>query len=155
MLGSLRDDRQVALFAAATRLNEIFIFLPTVISQTVFPMLRGLHRRDRAAFDDFISAGMCVLFWVSLVYSILVSAFSGTIITVLYGEDYRAAAPVLSIYIFASVIIAMSVFFQTKYLFDDLLKVSLYGTISGALFNISANLSLSRATVRRAPLLAA
>jgi len=82
--------------------------------------------------------------WFSISIALLVTIFSGLIINTLYGKEYAHAASVLSIHIWAGVFVFLGVA-SSKYLVaENLMKISFYRTILGALSNIILNLVLIR-----------
>ena len=142
MLEYMNGDVAVGLFSVAARLTEIFVIAATVLAQTIFPAMSDLYEASLYRYNRTLSAIMFGVFWVSFIFSGLVSIFSSHIIIMIFGNRYVAAGSILSIYVFNTVTMSVSVIFTPKYILDGIANISFYGTIAGAVFSVAANLML-------------
>jgi PST family polysaccharide transporter len=67
---------------------------------------------------------------------------SHLIIRLLYSNSYAAAAPVLEVHIWASVFVFLGVAQSPWDISENLLKLSLYRTVAGAVINVAMNIFL-------------
>jgi PST family polysaccharide transporter len=142
MLGNMVNDTEVGIYAAAVRVSEIWYFIPTVVTSSIYPTLIKLYQDSEERFYDKLKQVMGYFFWGTLILSLLVSAFSNQIIDILYGRDYARAGSVLAIHIYAYVITSMWIVFSQKFIIDDTTKIYFYGMAAGAVSNIILNLWL-------------
>lgn len=142
MLGSLVDDQEVGVYAAATKISEVWYFIPSIITSSIYPVLVSLYEESRERYLDLLKQIMGLFFWGTLSLSLVVSLFSGVIIEMLYGPAYARSAGVLTIHIYAGIVTSMSIVFSQKFILDGTTKISFYGTLVGAAANIVLNLWL-------------
>lgn len=105
MLGQMLGDEAVGLYSSAANLSDAWWFLPTIVASSLYPTIiqakncdRQVYRQQMQWFYDLNSA---------LAYGLiaLVMPLSGLIITLLYTETYRSAAPVLAVYIWSTLFV--------------------------------------------------
>jgi O-antigen/teichoic acid export membrane protein len=102
MIGWLRDERAVGVYAAAYTLMLGAQIAPTMLAAALTPVFARSHRRDDAGFLAAWASGIRLVVLISLPMALVVSALSGPIIARLYGPDYASAADVLAIVIWVS-----------------------------------------------------
>jgi len=142
MLGSLVNDQEVGIYAAATKISEVWYFIPSIITSSVYPALVSLYEESKERYLDLLKKIMSLFFWGTLGLSLTVSLFSGVLIKILYGSAYAKSAGVLTIHVYAGIITSMSIVFSQKFILDGTTKISFYGTLVGAAANILLNLWL-------------
>lgn len=141
MLKVMRGDFVVGVYAAATRVSEVWYFIPTAIVSSVQPAIMKVKDQP-AVFNDRIRKLFSLMTVTAYLIGSVVALASHLIIRVLYSEDYRAAAPVLAVHVWASVFVFLGVAQSPWDLSKNLLTLSLYRTLSGALINAAMNLYL-------------
>lgn len=142
MLGSLLNEREVGIYSAVLKISELWYFIPTVVLISVYPKLISLYNENEDLYTKKLIGIMRVFFWFSLAVSIFILIFSKTIVSVLYGKEYLAAAPVLSIHIFSGIIVSMGIIFSQRFILKNQQKIFLYGTIFGGAVSIVLNFLL-------------
>jgi len=139
MLGGMSGEQAVGIYAAATRVSEIWYFIPTIVLTSIYPGFVKLYSINMAAYEHKLLRVMSLFFWLSVIGAVLVQIFSRDMIALLYGAEYAQSSQVLSIHIFSGIIVNISIIFSHRYLLKGQQKISLFGTIVGALFNILLN----------------
>ena len=139
MLAGLVNDKEVGIYAAAVRVSEVWYFIPTIITSSVYPVLVNLYEKSKEQYLNRLKQIMGMFFWGTLGLSILISLMSELIIEVLYGPAYARSAGVLTIHIYAGIITSMSIVFSQKFILDGTTRISFYGTLVGAVANILLN----------------
>ena len=142
MLAQILGEHSVGIYSAAVKLTEIWYFIPTIVATSLYPRFVELYDFDKKTYMRKLLKVMSLFFWMFLIGAIIVFFFSTKIISILYGAKYVEAVPVLSIHIFSGIMISTSIIFAHRYILRNQQKISLYGTIIGALTNISLNLML-------------
>jgi PST family polysaccharide transporter len=141
MLKMMKGETAVGLYAAATRISEVWYFIPMAIVSSVSPAIMRakddpdlFHGRLRKLFS-LMTLSACSI-------GSIVALLSGTIVRVLYSNSYSGSAPVLAVHIWASVFVFLGVAQSPWDISKNLLKLSLYRTITGAAINVVMNVYL-------------
>jgi polysaccharide transporter, PST family len=141
MLQVMRGDAAAGLYAAATKVSEVWYFIPTAIVSSVAPAIMRsktnpllYYSRLRTLFSAMILAAITIGSGVALA--------SGWIVKHLYSGAYGQAAPILAVHIWASVFVFMGVAQSPWDISENLLKLSFYRTAAGAIANIAINIVL-------------
>jgi polysaccharide transporter, PST family len=141
MLKVMQGDLAVGLYSAATRVSEVWYFIPTAIVSSVSPAIMRV-KDDPALFYGRLSKLFSLMTLAALVIGSTVALASHAIIRILYSNSYSAAAPVLAVHVWASVFVFLGVAQSPWDLSKNLLTLSLYRTLAGAVINAAMNLYL-------------
>lgn len=142
MLGQMISDRAVGVYSAATRISEAWYFIPMTLASSVAPSIFAAKETNEALYYKRIGQLLRLLALISYVVAIPMTFLSGTVITMLFGNDYAAAGPILAIHIWASVFVFMGVATSSWFVAEDLTHLSLSRTLAGAITNVVLNLFL-------------
>lgn len=142
MIGQLLGDRQVGLYSAAARISELWYFIPTAIVASVFPSIieaksyseTEYYKRLQKLFDLMVVLGFLI--------ALPMSFMSNWCVTILYGDEYKDAANVLSIHIWSGVFVFLGVASSRWFIIENLQRYYLYRTLTGAILNIILNIIL-------------
>ncbi|MFO0056007.1 MAG: polysaccharide biosynthesis C-terminal domain-containing protein, partial [Dolichospermum sp.] len=142
MLGQMVGDKAVGLYSAATRICEVWYFIPTAITSSYAPEIYASRHLSDTIYYEKLRKLIRLLSLVSITLILPISLLSGTIVTLLYGNNYSEAIPILRIQILSSwftfVGVGASPFFNEK----GLTYLSFQRTLIGAIMNIILNLFL-------------
>ena len=141
MLKVMKGDFAVGLYSAATRVSEVWYFIPAVIVSSVSPAIMKA-KGDRKLFLSRMRRLFSLVTVTAVVIGSGVALCSRFIIHALYASSYSGAAPVLAVHVWASIFVFLGVAQSPWDITDDLLKILLYRTIAGAIINIAINLVL-------------
>lgn len=139
MLGQMATVKSLGIYAVAVKLSEVFNFLPTVIAQSMLPVVVQKHQQGEEILLDTMQGvyDIMSILWFSV--ALPVSLLSPWIILKIYGEAYSDSAIVLTIYIWSqfgsNFGIARGLYINVKNIF----KASLIISFSGAIINILLN----------------
>lgn len=100
MLKHYLDVSSVGLYAAATKVTELWYFIPNIIITGLYPVLANKDMTEEKRRKRFIFL-LQILFVVSLIISFVVFLLKDYIIKIIYGVEFIAASPILAIYIFS------------------------------------------------------
>ncbi len=141
MLKTMQGDFAVGLYSAATKISEVWYFIPMAVVSSVSPAIMRVkdnpelfYARLRKLFS-LMTLSACVI-------GSAVALASHLIVRLLYSTAYRAAAPVLAVHIWASVFVFLGVAQSPWDLSRNMLRLSLYRTVAGAVINVVMNLYL-------------
>lgn len=142
MIGKMLGVASVGTYAAAVRLVELWYVIPMALTASAFPAIFEAKSMDPSVYRARLQALYDVLAWIGLGIGLIVSLFSGFIITVLYGEDYSGAAPVLALYVWSAVATFLGVASSQFLVAENYTRVSLYRTLLGMISNFLLNVWL-------------
>jgi O-antigen/teichoic acid export membrane protein len=141
MLKMMQGDFAVGLYSAATKVSEVWYFIPLAIVSSVSPAIMKakddpelFYGRLRRLFS-FMTLTACAI-------GSIVALASNFIVHILYSNSYSGAAPVLAIHIWASVFVFLGVAQSPWDISKNLLTLGLYRTVAGAIINVAMNLYL-------------
>jgi len=141
MLKVMQGDLAVGLYSAATRVSEVWYFIPVAIVSSVSPAIMKA-KDDRELFYGRLRKLFSLMTMTACIIGSIVALASHSIIRILYSSGYSGAAPVLAVHIWASVFVFLGVAQSPWDLSKNLLTLSLYRTIAGAVINVAMNLVL-------------
>lgn len=142
MLGNMIGTQEVGIYSSAAILSESLSFLPLVVCSSLYPAIikskslsTTLYQARLQSFYDLIAG---------LAYGIILLLFplTGLIITMLYGDSYQSAIPILGIYMW-SCLFSFIGLAQTKWIVNEgLQKFNLYSRLAGLISNVLLNFLL-------------
>lgn len=142
MLGQMAGDRSVGEFSAATRLVEVWYFIPISITASLFPEIINSRNLAPEQYEKRIQNLYSLMIWMSTVMAVIITFCAPLIISVFYGEQYQNAAAVLSLQAWMATAIFFGVARQKWLTAEGCLKDGLYVEVSGMVINVAANLYL-------------
>jgi PST family polysaccharide transporter len=142
MLQQMVGDREVGIYAAATRISEIWYFLPMVVTASVSPSIIKCRDANPGLFLSRLHRLYFYMAWLAIGLSLPTSLASGWIVRLLYGVQFREAGPVLAIHLWASIAVFLGVASSQYLLIEQLQKISFYRTLIGMICNVIINLML-------------
>lgn len=130
------------IYSVATKISEVWYFIPSIICTSLFPAIINARKTDKAIYEKRITRLYSLMIYLSLVIAIFISSFAGTIVSNLFGHDYLGAINVLKIQIWAGVGIFLG-YAMTQYLIaENYTKIFFAVTLLGAVSNVLLNLIL-------------
>ncbi len=106
-LSRLAGLHEAGVYAAASRLYDASLMLPTIAALSVMPTLARLFAEDRAYFRGMLASALRLALGLGLVIAFGVAALADPIIHLLYKPEMAAAAPVLRWLIFGAVLMTL------------------------------------------------
>jgi polysaccharide transporter, PST family len=140
MLGQLVGDQMVGVYSAATRISEVWYFVPGAIASSVSPGIYAAKKAgDEALYYHRISQSLRFLSLVAILIAVPMTFLSGTIISGLFGNEYAAAGPILAIHIWAAWFVFTGIGTSAWFIAEGLTHLSFQRTLIGAVINIGLN----------------
>jgi O-antigen/teichoic acid export membrane protein len=97
MLGALRDEVEVGLYAAADRLLIAPLLLPNMLNAAVYPALSRLQHTAPDQAARLARRSMLLMLALSVPLAALLYAFAPQLIQLLFGDEYLVAIPALQL----------------------------------------------------------
>ena len=108
MIGNMLNKTEVGYFATAGKFVDLIVFLPTVLVQTVTPMLVRVKENRPEEYDAKKKIFVSITTWTAIIMALIVSLSAYWLIMYTYGSNYALAIPVLQIMAFKAVGMALS-----------------------------------------------
>jgi len=142
MLGQMLGARAVGIYSAATRISELWYFVPMAIVTSASPIIMANWEQDRDAYVRKMIMLFRVMIGLSILVALPVTFFGNDVIRILYGEHYKDAGVILAIHIWAGLFVALNVSQWPAVFSEGLMIATLIRTSLGAITNVLLNLAL-------------
>ena len=142
MLGQMMGDEEVGLYTAATRISEVWYFIPMMIVASVYPAILEAKKRSESEYYKRLQQLYDLMSFLSVGMALLMTFLSTPVMIMLFGNEFAASGSVLSIHIWASVFVFLGVASGKWYLAENLQLVAFQKALFGALSNIALNFLL-------------
>jgi polysaccharide transporter, PST family len=141
MLESMAGPAAVGIYGAATRVSEVWYFVPMGIMTTVSPLITS-YRENKplyyARLQQFFS-GMAAF---SVAVSLVVTLAYSSIMAHLFGTRFSASGPILAVHVWSSIFVFLGVAQAPWMVTEKKMKISMLQTGLGAVANVLINLIL-------------
>lgn len=108
MVGKILTNTELGYYSVACKFVEIIMFIPTILAQTVVPVLVRMHKQNFSAYRSKTQQFVNITVWICIILSIMVALSSHWIILFTFGEQYLPATIALQVLVFKSVGDALS-----------------------------------------------
>lgn len=142
MLGQSAGDGEVGIYSVAVRLSEVWYFIPVAIATSVFPALIKSREKGEKVYNARMQQLYDFLAWLGLAVGLFFTFFSNRVILVVFGEQYSAAGPILTVHIWAGVFVFLKVAMSRWLLNEGKLTFLFISSGLGAIVNVGLNLYL-------------
>ncbi len=139
MIGDMIDKESVGYFATAGRFVEVVLFLPSILVQTITPLLikkreldSQIYKKDKQIFVNLVT-------WLTIGIAIITSITSYWTIKYTFGEAYMPAVPILQIMAFKTVGMALSSSGGQIIILEGIQRWAFIRNIIGCLICVSLN----------------
>ncbi len=136
------DESAVGIYSVATKLSEVWNFIPVIICTSLFPAVINARKTDRASYASRLKKLFLLMFALAVSISIVVTLLAKPLILRLFGEQYISAIPVLAIYVWSTVGVFLGVVVGKYLLAENYIKTYFSITLFGAILNIALNIIL-------------
>ena len=142
MLGQIAGDEAVGVYSTAVRLSETWYFIPIAIAISVFPALIKAKSRGEEIYYARLQQLYDFLAGLGLAVAVFFTFASDKVIVLIFGAEYAAAGPILSVHIWAGVFVFLKVAMSRWLLNEGRLNFLFISNGLGAAVNIALNLFL-------------
>lgn len=142
MIKEMLGDREVGLYSAAVRLSEVWYFIPMIVTNSLFPAIVSAKKLSEGLYYERLQKLYTFMVWLAISIALPMTFLSDWLVTLLYGDAYKAAGQVLMIHIWAGVFVFLGIASGKWFLSEGLQKFAFYRTLSGAIINIILNFVL-------------
>jgi PST family polysaccharide transporter len=132
----------VGIYAAATRLSEVWYFLPVALASSLLPALLRARERDAAAYAQRLQHYYDLSAAAAYALSIPIALAAPWIVRAAYGPAFAGAGPILAVHIWSSIFVFLGVARGQWLVTERQQRFYLGATLAGAAVNILLNLVL-------------
>jgi len=140
MLGNISTYDVVGNYSAAVRIAEIWLLLPVIIGQSIFPSIISAHNKSKTLYKQRVLRTIKYMSFFAVPFALLISLGANSIINMLYGDSYNNAGLYLALYIWTGVPYVILFALSQVIIVENLTKWNLFITIIVVILNISLNL---------------
>ncbi|MCK9595149.1 MAG: flippase [Candidatus Omnitrophica bacterium] len=109
LLLRFRGAQEVGAYAAAVKLAEMLSIIPVALKVSILPLMSAYFRDCPEKITRIYRASFKYLLFLIIPLAVWGSIFSGRIISLIYGAEFAASGPALSILIWAEVFVFIGV----------------------------------------------
>lgn len=142
MIEHFLDKTEVGVYAAALRLSNCWLFVPSIIVSTLLPYYVKLRQQNPLSYQENLIRLYSFMFWIGTFVSIVTFVFGERIILLLYGEAYGDAYQALVLNIWSGIFISQAVARGIWMVSENLQTYRLYNNIIAVIINIAGNIIL-------------
>ncbi len=138
-LGEAAADAEVGQYSAALKMIEALGFLPSIVVASLAPAITRARAQDRKLYEERLVNQYRLLFILFLVVSVPLYFLAEPIMVRLFGEEFRMAGYLLSLFAIRLFFTNMGVGKSSFITNESLFKYSLVTAVVGAALNIAMN----------------
>ncbi len=142
MLGNMVSYEVVGNYAAAVRIAEIWLILPIIIGQSVFPAIISAHKHSMELYKKRVFSTVKYMSLFAIPFAIIISLLSDYIVSILYGGQFKDAGLYLSLYIWTGLPLVVLFVLNQVVIIEKLTHLTMYITVFAVVTNIALNLIL-------------
>lgn len=142
MLGAMAGTEQAGIYAAASRLSELWYVFPATLAARYYPDMIKAHQQGWTPYYVKLRRYAGLFFGSALVIALVMSFTAPWIISLLFGDGFAAAVEVLRIHIWAGCFVFVRYLISQHLLITEQEPLSLLSHGIGALLNVGLNLWL-------------
>lgn len=146
MLKAILGDTEVGLYSAATKISELWYFIPMTICSTLFPSIVAARQESMEKYQRRIQGQFDLVTWISIGPILIVAFFSNFIVNTLYGSAFSGSSIVLAITMVALLPISLGVARSNWLIAEGLITLSTAFVAFGAVSKFAFNLIFIPAT---------
>ncbi len=142
MIGNMIDKENVGYFSVASKFVEVLIFIPTILAQTISPILVRIREQSQEEYEHKAQFFMNITLWLCILMAIVVSLISYPLIVWTFGKQYLPAVSILQTFAFKAASVALSSTAGQMIVIEKLQKYSIIRDAFGCIICILLNLWL-------------
>lgn len=139
MLGSIAGTEQAGIYAAASRLSELWYVFPATLAARYYPDMIRAHQQGWTPYYLKLRRFALLFFSMAFAIAVTMSLLAPWLISLLFGEAFASAVDVLRIHIWAGCFIFVRYLISQHLLITEQEPLSLLSHAIGAALNVGLN----------------
>lgn len=140
MIGNMIDKTSVGYFSVASKFVEVLLYVPTILIQTVSPLLVKERKNSLESFREKAQMFMNITVWLCVVCAIFMALCSRYIVLWTFGMKYLASIVILQILSFKIVGVALNIVSGQLLIIEEKQKYFVLRSLSGCIVCVVLNL---------------
>lgn len=140
MIGNMIDKTSVGYFSVASKFIEVLLYVPTILIQTVSPLLVKERKNNLESFREKAQMFMNITVWLCVVCAIFMALCSRYIVLWTFGMKYLASIVILQILSFKIVGVALNIVSGQLLIIEEKQKYFVLRSLSGCIVCVVLNL---------------
>ncbi len=140
MLTHMQGAESAGIYAAATKLSELWYTVPALLFMVAAPRLLLLHHQQSDLYQLRLKQLLALVFYLAVLFAVFISFSADWLIHLLYGEGFQLAATILICHVWSGVFVAWREGLSQWLVAERFAQFSLVSHLSGACVNIVLNL---------------
>jgi O-antigen/teichoic acid export membrane protein len=103
MIKEMLGEHEVGIFSAAVRLSEVWYFIPTLISASLYPAILNAKKISEESYYNRIQKLYTLVVWIAIAIALPITLIADWLVSFLYGGKFCEASAVLKINIWSGV----------------------------------------------------
>lgn len=142
MLKRMLGADEVGLYSAATRLSEMWYFIPMAVTSSVFPSILRTRTSSIELYYRRLERLFSLMSICAIAIAIPMTVLSRPLMVLLFGLRFAGAGPILAVHIWAALFVFWGVAQTPWNIAEGLQRLALYRTLAGAIINVGLNFVL-------------
>ena len=139
MIGNMLSYEELGNYSAAVALSEMWYFMPTAITASLFPAIILAKDQDVSLYHNYLQKLYNLMVFLAVLIAIGITFLGDWLVSFIYGYEYLKASDVLVVYIWANIFVFLSTVSNKWFIAENLQKfLSLYA-LCGAFINMMLN----------------
>ncbi|MBV2128497.1 flippase [Rheinheimera sp. SM2107] len=139
MLGAMAGSEQAGIYAAASRLSELWYVFPATLATRYYPDMLKTYQQGMNPYYLKLRRFALLFFSAGFSIALLMTFAAPWLISLLFGDNFSAAVEVLRIHIWAGCFIFVRYLISQHLVITEQEPLSLMSHGMGALLNIGLN----------------
>lgn len=139
MLGAMAGSEQAGLYAAASRLSELWYVFPATLAARYYPDMLKAYQQSWTGYLARLRRFAGIFLAAALVIAVLMSLLASWLVPALFGSDFAPAIAVLKIHIWAGCFIFVRYLISQHLVITEQEPLSLLSHGVAALMNVGLN----------------
>lgn len=140
MIAYFLDSRAVGVYAAASKISEVWYFIPMMIATAAFPVILKAKEGSEIQYNKYMQEIYSYLALIGYAAIFGATFFGPIFIRNVFGQEYVGAASILTLHIWGGLFMSMRALASKWILAEDVLIYSLITQGAGAFVNVLLNL---------------
>lgn len=140
MVGKMLTNTELGYYSVASKFTEIIMFIPTILAQTITPILVRNYQEDFAVYRSKTQQFVNITVWICIIISVITALISHWLILYTFGSQYLPATIVLQILAFKSVGDALSATAGNMIIIEGVQKYAWIRSVTACFVCIGLNL---------------
>ena len=140
MLGKMLTNTELGYYSVASKFVEIIMFVPTILAQTIVPILVRIHKENFTEYRNKTQLFVNITVWICIILSVLIAICSHWLILLTYGKMYLPATLALQVLVFKTVGDALSATAGNMIIIEKIQKYAWIRSVTACLVCVGLNL---------------